>query len=131
MAVQICNKVGIAQTVSCLYKVDFCKDIKVKCFYSHEKTLFSISMHNTITNGKHSLPYLGPTLWSKLTTADRSVTLLASLKNRISKPDLSSLLDGGCRSCALCNSFNLKRLIVLSYLHFKQLKKTHLGKLIV
>lgn len=71
---------------------------------THTKTLFSISMHNTITYGKHSLLYLGPTLWSKLTTADRSVTLLASLKNRISKPDLGSLLDGGCRSCALCNS---------------------------
>lgn len=41
MAVQMCNKVGIAQTVSCLYKVDFPKDIKVKCFYTHEDTVFN------------------------------------------------------------------------------------------
>ena len=35
--------------------------------------------------------------WSKLTTADRSVTVLASFKSRIHKRDLNSLLDDGCR----------------------------------
>ena len=42
----------------------------------------SVLSYNAVTYGKHSLRYLGPTLWSKLTTADRSVTL-ASFKNRI------------------------------------------------
>ena len=65
---------------------------------------FSVPRYNPVTYGKHSLRYLGPTLWSKLTTADRSVTSLASFKNRIRKRDLSSLLDDGCRGCVHCNS---------------------------
>ena len=72
--------------------------------YNLRQSDFSISRYNTITYGKHSLRYLGPTLWSKLTTADRSATTLASFKNRIRKRDLNSLLDDGCRGCALCNS---------------------------
>ena len=61
-------------------------------FYNLRQSDFSVSRYNTVTYGKHSLRYLGPTLWSKLTTADRSVTSLASFKNRVRKRDLSSLL---------------------------------------
>ena len=72
--------------------------------YNLRQSDFSVSRYNTVTYGKHSLRYLGPTLWSKLTTADRSVTSLASFKNRLHKRDLSSLLDDGCRGCSRCNS---------------------------
>ena len=72
--------------------------------YNLRQADFSIPRYNTITYGKHSLRYLGPKLWSKLTTYDRSATTLASFKNRIRKRDLSSLLDDGCRGCAPCTS---------------------------
>ena len=40
--------------------------------YNLRQSGFSISRYNTVTYGKHSLRYLGPTLCSKLTTADQS-----------------------------------------------------------
>ena len=74
--------------------------------YNLRQSDFPVSRYNTVTYSKHSLRYLGPTLWSKLATANRLVTSLASFKNRIRKRDLSSLLDDGCRGCAVCNSYN-------------------------
>lgn len=65
--------------------------------YNLKQSDFSVPRCDTVTYGKHSLRYLRPTLWSKLTTANRSVTSLASFKNGIRKRDLSSLLDDACR----------------------------------
>ena len=69
--------------------------------YNLRQSDFSVPSN---TYGKHSLRHLGPILWSKLTTADRSVTSLTSFKNLVSKRDLSSLLDDGSRGCAHSNS---------------------------
>ena len=66
--------------------------------YNLRQSDFSVPRYNTVTYGKHLLRYLILTLWSKLATADRSVTSLASFKNRERKCDLSSLLDDGCRA---------------------------------
>ena len=49
-----------------------------KSSYSLRQSDFSFPRYNAITYGKHSLHYLDSTLWSKLTTADRSVTSLPS-----------------------------------------------------
>ena len=46
--------------------------------YNLRQSDFSVPRYNTVTYGKHSLRYFGPTLWSNLTTADRSVTSLPS-----------------------------------------------------
>ena len=58
---------------------------------------------NTVTHGKHSIRYLGPRLWSKLPSKDRSAASLKQFKTRVRSLDLSNILDG-CSSCYLCNS---------------------------
>ena len=58
---------------------------------------------NTVTHGKHSIRYLGPRLWSKIPSKDRSAPSLKQFKTRIRSLDLSSILDG-CSGCYLCNS---------------------------
>ena len=58
---------------------------------------------NTVTHGKHSIRYLGPRLWSKIPSKDRSAASLKQFKTRIRSLDLSSILDG-CSGCYLCNS---------------------------
>ena len=57
---------------------------------------------NTVTHGKHSIRYLGPRLWSKIPSKDRSAASLKQFKTRIRSLDLSSILDG-CSGCYLCN----------------------------
>ena len=39
--------------------------------YSLRQTDFYLPNFNTVTYGKHSLRYLGPKLWSKLSSRDR------------------------------------------------------------
>lgn len=58
---------------------------------------------NTVTHGKHSIRYLGPKLWSKIPSKDRSAASLKQFKTRIRSLDLSNILDG-CSGCYLCNS---------------------------
>ena len=72
--------------------------------YNLRQSDFSTSRFNTVTYGKHSLRYLGPKLWGKLDTTDRSVESLNIFKNIIRKRNISLLLDDGCKNCALCNS---------------------------
>ena len=36
--------------------------------------------HGRVTNGKHSLRYLGPKLWEKLPVGDRQVKVLGAFK---------------------------------------------------
>ncbi len=55
-----------------------------------------------ITYGKHSLRYVGPKLWGKLSTADRSATTLQAFTNRIRKRDITRLMDNSCKGCILC-----------------------------
>ena len=58
---------------------------------------------NTVTHGKHLIRYLGPKLWSKIPSKDRSAASLKQFKTRIRSLDLSNILDG-CSGCYLCNS---------------------------
>ena len=65
---------------------------------------FSIPSYNTVTYGKHSLRYLGPRLWGKLSSDVRSTKNLNTFKNKIRKCDVSSLVNDGCKGCSLCSS---------------------------
>ena len=49
---------------------------------------------NTVTHGKQSVRYLGPRLWSKIPSKDRSAASLKQFKTRIRSLDLSNILDG-------------------------------------
>ena len=58
---------------------------------------------NTVTHGKHSIRYIGPRLWSKIPSKERSAASLKQFKTRIFSLDLSNILDG-CSGFYLCNS---------------------------
>ena len=64
---------------------------------------FSIPSYNTVTYGKHSLCYLGPRLWGKLSLEVRSAKTLNLFKNKIRTCDISLLVDDGCKGCSLCS----------------------------
>ena len=65
---------------------------------------FSTPSFNTVTYGKHSLRYLGPKLWGKLSPNVRSAETLNIFRKRIRKYDISLLIDDGCKGCSLCSS---------------------------
>ena len=71
--------------------------------YSLRQTDSYLPNFNSVTNGKHSLRYLGSKLWSKLTSSERSSASLCNFKIQIRKRGLSNILEG-CNSCHLCNS---------------------------
>ena len=71
--------------------------------YSLRQTDFYLPNFNIVTYGKHSLRYLGPKLWSKLSSSERSSTSLYNFKLQIRKRDFNNILEG-CNSCHLCNS---------------------------
>ena len=54
--------------------------------------------------GKHSIRYIGPVIWSKLSKHIKSSVMLASFKNQVRKVDIESLLrtDKVCKNCHLC-----------------------------
>ena len=70
----------------------------------YNRLLFSVPRYNTVTYGKHSLSYLGPKLWGKLSPDVRSAKTLNTFKSKIRKYDVSILADDGCKGCYLCSS---------------------------
>ena len=73
--------------------------------YNLRVTEFAILRFRTNKYGKHSLTYLGPKLWNKLPSETRSLPSLFSFKSRISKFDLSAMVeDDNCFNCIVCNS---------------------------
>ena len=69
---------------------------------SGKLSVVSTPRYNTVTYGKHSLRYVGPKLWGKLSTADRSAKTLQAFTNCIPKRDITRLMDTGCKGCILC-----------------------------
>ena len=59
---------------------------------------FIVPRFNTVNFGKHSIKYLGPALWSKLSMDDRRSDTLQVFKNRIRRIDLNNC------TCMLCDS---------------------------
>lgn len=70
--------------------------------YNLRQSDFSTPRYNTVTYGKHSLRYVGPKLWGKLSMADRSAKTLQAFTNYIRKRDITRLMDTGCKGCILC-----------------------------
>ena len=70
--------------------------------YNLRQSDFSTPRYNTVTYGKHSLRYVGPKLWGKLSTADRSAKALQAFTYCIRKRDITRLMDTGCKGCILC-----------------------------
>ena len=50
--------------------------------YNLRQSDFSTPRYNTVTYGKHSLRYVGPKLWGKLSTSDRSAKTLQAFTNQ-------------------------------------------------
>ena len=72
--------------------------------YNLRNSDFSLPRYNTVTYGKHSIGFLGPSLWAKLTNKERNIETLSSFKNMIRKKDISAVVEGCGRDCYLCLS---------------------------
>ena len=64
---------------------------------------FVLPRFETIRYGKHSVRYLGPFLWSKLTDNQRDSPSLHVFINKIRKLNLADLLTNNSNCCNLCS----------------------------
>ena len=71
--------------------------------YSLRNSDFNIPRFETVRYGKHSIRYLGPFIWAKLSTSLRTAPSLESFKSNIRKLDLSGLLENNANCCSLCS----------------------------
>ena len=65
---------------------------------------FIIPRFNPTTYGKHSISYLGPTMWAKLSKDIRKSETLKVFKNCIRTMNLSDLISNNCQNCFLCSN---------------------------
>ena len=70
--------------------------------YSLRNADFDVPRYSTVRYGKHSIRYLGPYLWSRLSSSDRQQPSLDNFRRNIRKKDLASLVEGTCSNCTLC-----------------------------
>ena len=70
--------------------------------YSLRNADFDVPRYSTVRYGKHSIRYLGPYLWSRLSPSDRQQPSLDNFRRNIRKKDLASPFEGTCSNCALC-----------------------------
>ena len=79
--------------------------MKHNSYYNLRNSDFSIPRFNSVTYGKHSIRYLGPFLWGRLTRDLREKRNLKIFKKEIRMMDLSSLISNDCgANCSLCSS---------------------------
>lgn len=69
--------------------------------YNLPNSDFDIPRYNTVN---HSIRYLGPLLWPKLTSDERNAPFLYDFKRIINYRKISLLDDSSCSSCHLCNT---------------------------
>ena len=74
-------------------------------FYNQDKHYnlrsdFSIPRYGTVKYDKHSIKYIGPCLWGKISQEVRSKTSFGAFVGTVRNLDMSSLLDGACSCCA-------------------------------
>ena len=65
-------------------------------------SLFSITCFTG--NGKHSLRFMGPAIWSKLSKDVKNAESIYSFKKKIRKLDLEHIITEGCKNCFLCST---------------------------
>ena len=64
---------------------------------------FVLPRCETTRYGKHSVRYLGPFLWSKLTDNQRDSPSLSVFINKIRKLNLADILSNNSNCCNLCS----------------------------
>ena len=64
---------------------------------------FPVSRYDTVKYGKHSIRYLGPHIWGKISQELRSKTSLQAFRRGVRALNVLGLLDGTCGCCA-CSS---------------------------
>ena len=57
--------------------------------YNFRNSHFRLPHYNTVTNGKHTIRYLGPSLWAKLTKKERTIKSLSTFRTVICKKNIS------------------------------------------
>jgi len=77
---------------------------KTSTKYNLRNSDFIIPRFNTIKYGKHTIRYLGPTLWSKLSKELKNSSSINIFKNQIRKMNLSDIIQNNCQNCHLCSS---------------------------
>ena len=63
---------------------------------------FFLPRFNTVAYGSHSLRFLGPQLWSKLSKEERNIGTLAAFRTMIRKKDVTSIVEGCGSERRLC-----------------------------
>ena len=70
--------------------------------YNLRNADFVLPRFKTVTYGRHSLRFLGPQLWSKLSKEERNIGTLATFRTTIRKKDVTLFLEGCGSECRLC-----------------------------
>ena len=70
--------------------------------YNMRNVDFVLPRFKTVAYGKHSLRFLGPQLWSKLSKEERNIGTLAAFRTMIRKKDGTSIVEECGKECRLC-----------------------------
>ena len=70
--------------------------------YSLRNADCDLPRFSSVRYGKHSIRYLGPYLWSRLSAVDRKRLTIGNFRNSIRDKDLTALIDDACSYCAMC-----------------------------
>jgi len=65
---------------------------------------FKIPRFQTVRYGKHSIRYMGPYLWSRLSRDEKNSDTFHSFISTIRRRDIASLLGDNSENCPLCLS---------------------------
>ena len=72
--------------------------------YNLRNSDFALPVYNTVTNGEHSIRYLGPLLLTKLTKKKRIIKFLSTFRTMKRKKNISAVVEGCGRDCNLCST---------------------------
>ena len=67
--------------------------------------VYPVPRYNTVKYGKHSIRYLGPHIWGKISQELRSKTSLQAFRRGVRALNVPGLLDGTC-GCCECSSLS-------------------------
>jgi len=72
--------------------------------YSLRNADFDLPHFSSVRYGKHSIRYLGPYLWSKLSAIDKNRLTIGNFRKNIRNKDLSALIEDACSNYLICTS---------------------------
>ena len=70
--------------------------MRMPVFFDRKESVISAPNEITVVNGKHSIRYFWPQLWSKLSMCDREKPSLNSFRTSLRKLVLTSLVKDSC-----------------------------------